>query len=205
MNQAPASHEIIEIRLELGGYSRAEARARSRRLRDRVLTEFSGAPFDESEVVRDAYGRPTSPLLPEVCWSASSCDGASGIALAEGCRVGFDIERIEPASLRAPGASGAVIDESLLRLTLTERELAICRRTPEPRLFFEIWTRKEAVLKCLGCGLHTEPRRVETGLPSDAWTRAEAGGLSCLVRSLEVAEALAAAVACEEPRELRQL
>lgn len=205
MNRAPPTHEVIDLRLELGGCSRAEARARSRRLRDRVLAGLAGVPFDESKVVRDAFGRPTSPLLPEVCWNASSCDGAAGIALAEGCRVGFDIERIEPASVRGPGASGEAIDESLLRLTLTERELAFWRRAPEPRLFFEIWTRKEAVLKCLGCGLHTGPRLVETGRPSDDWTRATAGALSCLVRSLEVADGLAAAVACEEPRELRQL
>ncbi|MCC5786134.1 MAG: 4'-phosphopantetheinyl transferase superfamily protein [Phycisphaerales bacterium] len=209
MTYAPPKPGLIDLHLELGGWSRAEARTRSRHLRDRVLTDLAGWSFDESHVIRDAYGRPTCPLLPEVCWSASSCDGAAAIAVTNGCRVGFDIERIDPASLRAPGASAAhpcdAIDESLLRLTLTERELALWRQTPEPLLFFQIWTRKEAVLKCLGCGLHTEPCLVETGRPSDAWTRATAGALSCLVRSLEVADGLAAAIACEEPRELRQL
>lgn len=208
MTHAPPKPGLIDLRLELGPWNRSEARSISRRLRDGVLTDLAATPFDESSVTRDAYGRPSSPLLPELCWSASSCDGAAALAVTNGCRVGFDIERVDPELLLRSGTPRArvepdAIDESLLRLTLTDRELALWRQTPEPRLFFQIWTRKEAVLKCLGCGLHTEPHLVETGRPGDAWTRATAGALSCLVRSLEVAEGLAAAIACEEKRSLR--
>lgn len=208
MNRAPAKPNLIDIRLELGRWSRAEARSNSRRLRDRVLSDLAGEPFDESKVRRDARGRPTSPLLPEVCWSPSSCEGATGLAFAESCRVGFDLERIDPDVLhpiegRGPSASGR-IDSGLLRLTLSDRELELWRRRPEPELFFQIWTRKEAVLKCFGLGLHVDLRSVETGEPSTSWMRAKAAGLTCFVRSIELDSRLAAAVACTECRDVQK-
>lgn len=207
MNRAPTKPGLIEIRFDRGRWSRAEARLNSRRLRDSVLTCLAGEPFDESKVVRDSRGRPTSPLLPEVCWSASSCEGGAGLAVAGDCRVGFDIEQIDHDSLSLIAghcrSTAGPFDSGLLRLTLTDRELEHWRGRPEPELFLRIWTRKEAVLKCFGFGLHLDPRLVETGDPGTEWSRAAADGRSCFVRSVEIGRGFAAAVACDDRRELR--
>ena len=72
-----------------------------------------------------------------------------GVA-AEG-RLGVDIEKIRTVRLMA----------EIARKNLAPDEAALFRRTPDrdrQRMFFRIWTCKEAFLKALGVGL-TEPLR----------------------------------------------
>lgn len=89
------------------------------------------------------------------------------------CDIGVDVERVRPIRDLA----------SLARKTLSPREAACLRSLPEPaRLpaFYEAWTRKEALLKALGCGLDRpldsvdvsfgpgEPPRLLAGLADQA-------------------------------------
>ena len=70
-----------------------------------------------------------------VCALASRCGG-----------IGVDVERVRPLS-----DAGAVA-----RAAFSPREVARLQSLPEParlRGFYEAWTRKEALLKALGCGL----------------------------------------------------
>jgi phosphopantetheinyl transferase len=42
----------------------------------------------------------------------------------------------------------------------------------DPDLYFDLWTRKEAVLKLLGTGLHLRPDHARVGLPETERKRA---------------------------------
>lgn len=63
-----------------------------------------------------------------------------------GGEIGVDIERVRPISNA----------EGVARRVLSPREVAQLESLPEParlRAFYEAWTRKEAFLKALGCGM----------------------------------------------------
>jgi 4'-phosphopantetheinyl transferase len=65
-----------------------------------------------------------------------------------------DLELVEPI--------GEV--RALARAVLSPRELSHLDALPEPqrlRAFYDAWTRKEAFLKALGCGLNRPPDGVE--------------------------------------------
>ena len=79
------------------------------------------------------------------------------ISVAEGVPIGVDIEmhRAIPDALMLAARNFTPAEcEELTSLTGTERDMA----------FLRCWTRKEACLKAIGCGLSIEPRLVGVGL-----------------------------------------
>lgn len=86
-------------------------------------------------------------------FNVSHAEDCCMIALAENAHVGVDIERVRP--LPAMNSIGRII--------MSEAERTRLAQTPEPdhtRLFYDLWTGKEAFLKCLGVGLRCDLRRV---------------------------------------------
>lgn len=121
------------------------------------------------------------------------------VAVGYGKRVGVDIEeRASRRNLAAPIEATMGPDE--------QAELAALRGAERLRLFYRLWTFKEALIKALGTGFSTDPSRfqvparVRSGvacgtftfphLPSIAWRLQEIGN-----------EQFAAALACELPSE----
>jgi 4'-phosphopantetheinyl transferase len=95
------------------------------------------------------YGAHGKPELQESDSSLQFNLAHSGdwavIALARGRRVGIDVEQIRPG-----------VAESLAQRFFSPREAAaVLQAPPQERdeTFFRCWTRKEAYLKALGCGL----------------------------------------------------
>ncbi|MFI7503445.1 4'-phosphopantetheinyl transferase family protein [Streptomyces sp. NPDC049687] len=83
-----------------------------------------------------------------------------GVAVCRGARVGLDVEE----------ADAALDVDSAARTALSAREsAALYALPPEERkpAFLRTWTRKEAVLKALGVGLHAPLRALEVS-PADA-------------------------------------
>ena len=75
--------------------------------------------------------------------------------------VGVDLERMEPL----PDLDSVAV------LCLAEAEARYMARLPPAQragFFYRCWTRKEACLKALGCGLTRDPRSVDT-LAAGAW------------------------------------
>ncbi len=68
------------------------------------------------------------------------------LACSSRTSVGIDIEQT------TPGGDPADLAD-LVRHNFTREEQHHCRQGNEAAAFFEIWTAKEAVLKCWGCGL----------------------------------------------------
>lgn len=111
----------------------------------RLRLRPSEVPISESP-----SGKPTLPGSTGLHVSVSHSAG-SILAAVSDLPVGIDLERIRPI--------GTI--EEISHRFFSKSESAAIREAPEERrlpLFFEIWTRKEAVAKALGSGLSRFPR-----------------------------------------------
>jgi 4'-phosphopantetheinyl transferase len=139
----------------------------ARALLRRTLAEVAGVPLATVRLGVDPHGKlaPAGPLSGWHC-NVSHTDGLAAVAVARGVRVGVDVERVADdgdrrgrrvlPSVLAPGEA-TTVDGA-----------ADADRLPT---FLAIWTRKEAFLKGVGCGLTVEPRLVDVG-PSGPRIRA---------------------------------
>jgi len=183
----------IRVCVVLGDWDRRRAREACGALRDEILRAHGGPDHPASEIRRTDLGKPYLPDLPQLDWSASSCEGAIGIATCIGGRVGLDLE--------SPRTE--LVDDRLVRACFSAEEYELWRDLirQDPSGFFEIWVRKEAALKCLGVGLHGEPRRTSVGRTGEGWVRGACGDAGVFhVRSLEGLTNMSAAVASDRPR-----
>ena len=120
-----------------------------------ILCERGGKP-----ILANAYGQRA------VRFSMSRSANVAAYAFAHGCRVGVDIEEVR----EFPDMTGVINDH------FTEREKAqfnAGHRNQRTRLFFQLWTRKEAVLKADGIGLLQPLNQVN--VLSDAAAKGSAG------------------------------
>lgn len=109
----------------------------------------------------DAYKRPF--LAGSIDFNIAHSDGAVVCALVQNGRVGIDIEAIKP------------IDVADYKSVFTAREYGAIVQSPDPvTVFFELWTRKEAVIKADGRGFYVDPKTVDVSsnavqLAGDVW------------------------------------
>jgi 4'-phosphopantetheinyl transferase len=90
----------------------------------------------------------------QVRFNLSHSKGFAIFAITRGREVGIDIEQVD-------GTSGW---RDVAKVFFTPREQEVISRLPADRqteTFFEIWTRKEAILKALGLGLQFDPAHVD--------------------------------------------
>ncbi len=113
-------------------------------LRD-ILGRYLGQPAQSLEF---SYGRRGKPRLARspLSFNLSDSDGLALYAVARGREVGVDVERHR----RFPDLDG------MAKLACTSRERDNLLRLAEPgrtEAFFDLWTRKEALVKAVGVGL----------------------------------------------------
>jgi 4'-phosphopantetheinyl transferase len=118
-----------------------------------LLARYVGIPPGDIRFRYGAYGKPALAGSDRgLQFNFSHSDALAVCAVGSGCgEIGVDIERARPIA-------GA---ESVSRAFLSPDELARLSVIPEAirlQAFYEAWTRKEAMLKALGCGLS---RRLE--------------------------------------------
>jgi 4'-phosphopantetheinyl transferase len=142
---SPAEVEVLN-RL---AFERDRRRYRARHHLLRILLRRYTAPGESINILRERGGK---PILDHaygqraVRFSMSRSANVAAYAFAHGCRVGVDIEECR----EFPDMTGVINDH------FTEREKAqfnAGHRNERTRLFFQLWTRKEAVLKADGIGL----------------------------------------------------
>lgn len=102
----------------------------------------------DTEIFTDEFGKPRAKNGS--CFNLSHSGEWVAMALA-GNEVGCDIERFRQADALRLG-----------KVVFTEAELDCIRNTPD-RLgaFYRLWTKKEALLKCMGKGFHRAAKTVE--------------------------------------------
>jgi 4'-phosphopantetheinyl transferase len=117
----------------------------------RVLAVYLGGTAAEIELTRGEHGKPRLAEDPSrLAFNLSHSGDLALIALARDREVGVDVERVKPGRDFLALAERALAPEAA----------AAVREAAEPeraRLFYELWTRHEARLKCLGLGLAAPP------------------------------------------------
>lgn len=102
------------------------------------------------------YGRPYLQLSPDARqyeFSMSHSSQIAVLAVAEGVRIGIDVEETGRASL----------DIDVFKAACSSDELDYLRQLPEDeryRSFLRLWTAKESYLKAIGLGLFRDPREL---------------------------------------------
>lgn len=122
-----------------------------------LLAPYAGRAPETLRFVRGAHGKPSLDGAGP-SFNLSHSGGLLLLAVRAAGEVGVDLEEVVPA--RA--------DDLLVERVLTPGELALWRASPEEeraRLFFRVWTHKEAWMKGTGLGLATDPRSLEVLLP----------------------------------------
>ena len=107
------------------------------------------------EVVRDGFRAPSLAYVQGVWlraplphFSITHSGGRAFVALVSSeCNVGLDAEPLE-----------RTLSENAYDMMAKSSELAALRSSPEH--VFQAWTGKEAVQKCLGKGMHLNPREI---------------------------------------------
>ncbi|MEU6055943.1 4'-phosphopantetheinyl transferase superfamily protein [Streptomyces xanthochromogenes] len=119
----------------------------------RILGPLLGLPPEQVRIgVRPCpgcgspdHGPPTILPYRGVDISLSHSEGYSALAVSTRGPVGLDIEKVR-----------ALDYEALAAVSLSARERAHVAAHDVPSAFLRCWTRKEAVLKAVGIGLHSD-------------------------------------------------
>ena len=153
----PALSEAEEGRAARFARTRDAARyRRQRRVLRAVLGRVSGRDGAGIELREEAFGRPAAVGLGSLDFNLSRSEGTGWIALCGQGRIGIDGECLRPLpELGRLAESQLSAGEFAAWETLPEAE-----RLPA---FLRAWSRKEAVLKVLGCGLGVEAALIEVG------------------------------------------
>lgn len=120
-----------------------------------ILAAHLNVPPKDLQVTISRFGKPRLPAHGIEVSQSHSHDW-SAVAVSAMSMVGIDVEHWRPlANCR-----------QLACHIMTDQEARIFEELPQElraRKFLELWTKKEAVLKCAGLGLRQDPRGLHTG------------------------------------------
>lgn len=160
-----------------------------------LLSDVLGVTLEVEDVIRVPRKKPQldvkrRPEFAEVDFSIAASGPWAALAVSGGGRVGIDIE-VERHFELTP---------ELMDLVTHPAEHVPELMTGAQRPFFEVWTRKEAVLKAAGAGLSMKPAEVR--LEADlAW---KPDGRCWHVRCLTGPSGVVIAVACSSAFRVRR-
>jgi 4'-phosphopantetheinyl transferase len=117
----------------------------------RVLGLYLEEPAGAIEIAHGTHGKPHLASEPDrLAFNLSHSGELTLVAVTRGREVGVDVERAKPARDLVALAERALSPEDATAV----REAAGEDRTA---VFYDLWTRHEARLKCLGTGLAGAP------------------------------------------------
>lgn len=157
----------------------------------RVLAQYLDVAPAEITIRLTRFGRPELDPVSGISFSVSHADELTVVAVARGCRVGVDIERLRPMD------DGLEIAQTMF----AEAEVAFLRSVPpslRAQAFLELWTRKESVVKAVGRGLSLELDRfsvVERDGHLTERAQGDSGALPLTIRALDAPPGYIGAIA----------
>ena len=107
-----------------------------------ALGKYLNINGNELVISKNQYGKPYLVNYPNVYFSISHTKGAIACAVSDN-PVGVDIERIRKMDLRV----------SRYFFSQHEKDYIFASSEKANQRFTEVWTKKEAYLKFLGCGI----------------------------------------------------
>ena len=123
----------------------------------RLLAQYTGNDPQSLPIAKGTYGKPYLPQQPHIAFNLSHSEDLALLAVCAGqspadrINLGIDLEYYRRSPIFIKISSRYV----------TESERASLPPFQSPAFtgeFLRLWTRKEAVTKCLGTGLHTSLR-----------------------------------------------
>jgi 4'-phosphopantetheinyl transferase len=112
-----------------------------------VLALYLGEATETIELTRGEHGKPDLAVEPErLAFNLSHSGELALVAVSRGREVGIDVEREKPERDLVALAERALAPEDAAAVRAAGED----ERT---RVFYALWTRHEARLKCLGIGL----------------------------------------------------
>jgi 4'-phosphopantetheinyl transferase len=162
-----------------------------------LVGRYRGCDPRDLRFVAQAHGKPAlaGQMRPSLEFSVAQTDGATVLAFAHARAVGVDVQ------CRKHGLTlNEIADE-----VFSAREHAALRSAASQdreRCLFDIWARKEALLKALGIGLLTDPMQYTTQASegSPRWRAWYGSRELCdwMLRDLPLGTALPAAIAVQQ-------
>jgi 4'-phosphopantetheinyl transferase len=122
-----------------------------------LLGRYLAVQPSEIEFTQNEFGK---PAVAGLHFNVSHSGDYALLAFAKSAPIGIDIEQIK----------GDRVVRDLARRVLTDNEHHRFTSLPEPlqeRIFFEIWTLKESLLKAIGSGLSVPPEHLEIAFSPD--------------------------------------
>lgn len=154
------ANEVHTIAVRLAGTefssstARGRADLRSQRARAAtcaVLARYLGVPAAEIRFSTGPYGKPELAGSSSPRFNLSHSGELLVLAIAHGTDVGVDVEKVRPVPRAVPLAQRFFRPEEADVLNGVNGEQV-------DRAFFHCWTQKEAYLKAIGTGFHTDPQ-----------------------------------------------
>ncbi|MGN1433083.1 MAG: 4'-phosphopantetheinyl transferase family protein [Ruminococcus sp.] len=147
--------DISDIGLEYAQLLDDERRKRTERYRladDKKRCILAGLMtrhfLGNSEILKNEYGK---PFLPDGRFFNISHSGNYVLFALSNCEIGCDIEQFHYVNVLRTGRTVFTDGEMNLLLSGTDRLGA----------FFNLWTKKESLLKCMGEGFHRSAKSVD--------------------------------------------
>lgn len=125
-----------------------------------ILSTYANIPARDLRFTPNPFGKPALPAETtgdNLDFNLSHSGDRMLLGIVRNARIGVDIERLRPEFATMEVAARF----------FTERENETLRSLSgdcQVQAFFNCWTRKEAYLKALGCGLSIEPNQVQVTL-----------------------------------------
>ena len=109
----------------------------------RILSLFEGRPLEESDIAREAQGRPFFPGR-EANFSIAHSGALAAVSYTRGknLRTGCDVERVRPRA-----GAGKIAEKSF---SATEKNYVFPQGKFDETRFYEIWVLKECYIKLRG-------------------------------------------------------
>ena len=110
--------------------------------------------FPNAEIKTGEYGK---PYIEGEHFNLAHSGDYVILAVSDSCEIGCDIERLKNVDY-----------EKLAGTVFHENEREMLRNTDNKQdLFFELWTKKESFMKCIGEGFHFAPSTLDLTQNSD--------------------------------------
>jgi 4'-phosphopantetheinyl transferase len=171
-----------------------------------LLGRYTGKPAAEVSFSYGAHGKPRlnkGADCDELFFNVSHTKDIAVLAFSRGIEVGADIESLDPK-----------IDvEEIARHFFTQTEIRIIKAAPANQrheIFFQFWTRKEAIVKAEGRGLSIPLTDVDVSnyldVDGSEWQHCKVAETTWLIRGWTPEPGYAAAIACtRQPQTLSLL
>ena len=150
-------------------FNRDARRFRNSRSALRIaLGHYLAQPGSELTLTTGAFGKPRLAAESPLRFNLAHSEDLAAIAFTTAGEVGIDIEAVPEAEISAASIAAGYFTPEEAFLVRKDRSTST-----QVREFLRVWTRKEAILKAVGCGLFSALNSIDVARRNTVSFRAE--------------------------------